>query len=221
MSSDTSDRDRPSPRRRAPAPSQASGRRRAASTGSRPTAPAAAPSDGGSDGPSDAAATWTPTPPAEVARRALARAVQAARARGVRPGQRSRAPLIAPPTAAGPDGRDPQPLGRIVGRLVNEHGWQGGLVAGQLQNRWAELVGPMVAENLRFVSFEAGLLVAQASSTSWRTQLVGMEQELLRAFAARLGEDVVLEVRVLGPSTPTFNRGPRTVRGRGARDTWG
>lgn len=164
---------------------------------------------------------WSPTPPAEVARRALARAVQAARARGVRPGQRARAALVPPPTAAGPDGRDPQPLGRIVGRLVNEQGWQGGLVAGQLQNRWAELVGPLVAENLRFVSFEAGLLVAQASSTSWRTQLVGMEQEMLRAFAERLGDGVVLEVRVLGPSTPSFNRGPRTVRGRGARDTWG
>ena len=161
------------------------------------------------------------TPPAEVARRALERAVQAARARGIRQGQRRRPALVPPPTGAGPDGRDPQPLGRLVGRLVNEHGWQGGLVAGRLQNGWAELVGPMVAENLQFVSFEAGLLVAQASSTSWRAQLAGMEQEMLRAFTERLGEDVVLEVRILGPRTPSFHHGPRTVRGRGPRDTWG
>jgi predicted nucleic acid-binding Zn ribbon protein len=32
---------------------------------------------------------------------------------------------------------------------------------------------------------------------------------------------VVREIHVLGPAGPGFKRGPRSVPGRGPRDTWG
>jgi len=162
------------------------------------------------------------TPPDQVARAALARAQEAARARGLRPGDAPRRSSAAPiATAAGPDARDPQPVGVTAGRLAAELGWRPGLVEGDLRGRWPELVGPDIAEHCRPETFEAGLLTLRASSTAWATTLTLEAQRLLGRLAEELGDGVVVEVKVLGPAGPGFGRGRRSVPGRGARDTWG
>ena len=38
---------------------------------------------------------------------------------------------------------------------------------------------------------------------------------------AGVGGDVVTKLRVVGPTAPSWKKGPRTVRGRGPRDTYG
>lgn len=181
----------------------------------------AGPAGGGAPAPDDA----TPpsrTPPDQVARAALARAQDGARARGLRPGDPPRrGSLAAPPTGAGPGARDPQLVGVSAGRLAAELGWRPGLVEGDLRGRWPQLVGPDVAEHCRPEGFEAGLLTLRASSTAWAASLTLLAPQLLRRLADDLGEGVVVEVRVLGPSGPGFSRGRRSVPGRGPRDTYG
>ena len=198
--------------------------RRTASSGS------ASSTTAGSSSATSSPATPTPaqsaeqarTPPDQVARAALSRAKEAARARGLRPGQPHRRGVFEQPTGSpGPDARDPQPVAVTAGRLAAELGWRPGLVAGGLQNRWVELVGPQVAEHAAFEAFDAGLLTVRASSTAWATNLTLLSPQLLRRFADELGEGVVVEVRVIGPQGPGFGHGRRTVRGRGPRDTWG
>ncbi len=163
----------------------------------------------------------TATPPEQVARAALARVKEAARARGLRPGDAPRRSSAVASTAAGPDARDPQPVGVTAGRLAAELGWRPGLVEGDLRGRWSELVGPDIAEHCRPETFDAGLLTLRASSTAWATTLTLEAQRLLGRLAEELGEGVVVEVKVLGPTGPGFGRGRRSVPGRGARDTWG
>lgn len=161
------------------------------------------------------------TPPDQVARAALARAQEGARARGLRPGDQPRRGTAPTPTAAGPDARDPQPVGLTAGRLAAELGWRPGLVEGDLRGRWPQLVGPEVAEHCRPEVFEAGLLTLRASSTAWAANLTLLAPQLLRRLADEVGEGVVVEVRVLGPTGPGFGRGRRSVPGRGPRDTYG
>jgi len=43
----------------------------------------------------------------------------------------------------------------------------------------------------------------------------------LRRLEDDVGEGVVRDVLVLGPAGPGFKRGPRSVPGRGPRDTYG
>jgi len=174
------------------------------------------------DAPPQPAAVPMVTPPDQVARAALARALEAARARGLRPGDKPRrASSGIRTTAAGPDARDPQPIGLTAGKLATELGWRPGLVEGDLRGRWPELVGPDIAEHCRPETFQAGLLTLRASSTAWATTLTLEAQRLLGRLAEELGEGVVVEVKVLGPSGPGFGRGRRSVPGRGPRDTWG
>ncbi|TAK70361.1 MAG: DUF721 domain-containing protein [Actinomycetota bacterium] len=57
-------------------------------------------------------------------------------------------------SGAGPDERDPQPIGRSVDRLLQERGWQGPAAVGGLTGRWADIVGPDVAAHVVPESFE-------------------------------------------------------------------
>jgi predicted nucleic acid-binding Zn ribbon protein len=163
------------------------------------------------------------TPPAEVARAALNRAKAAAAARGIRPGQepRRRTPLEAPRGSPGADGRDPRLVADTLAALVRDRGWTQDLSVGGVVGRWRDVVGDQVADHCEPETFEDGVLTVRTDSTSWATNLKLLAPQLLRRLADDVGEGVVTEVRVLGPAGPGFKRGPRSVPGRGPRDTWG
>ncbi len=163
------------------------------------------------------------TPPAQVAREALNRARAAARAKGIRPGQPSRRVLADPPpsTGARPGGRDPQTFGAVVQRLLHERGWVQDVSVGGVVGRWREVVGDQVADHCEPETFEDKVLVVRADSTAWATQVRLLTPRLLERLAQEVGEGVVESVTVLGPTGPSFRRGPKSVRGRGPRDTYG
>ncbi|HEV7647640.1 MAG TPA: DciA family protein [Actinophytocola sp.] len=122
------------------------------------------------------------------------------------------------PTA---DDRDPQPLGRLASRLAADRGWTGRLTTGQLFGRWGAIVGEEVAEHAQPVSLKDGELTIQAGSTAWATQLRLLQRQLLAKIAVGVGDGVVKRLKVHGPSKPSWRYGPRHVRGRGPRDTYG
>ena len=163
------------------------------------------------------------TPPAQVAREALNRARAAARAKGIRPGQPSRRVLADPPPSSGarPGGQDPQTFGAVVQRLLHERGWVQDVSVGGVVGRWREVVGDHVADHCEPETFEDKVLVVRADSTAWATQVRLLTPRLLERLAQEVGEGVVETVTVLGPTGPSFRRGPKSVRGRGPRDTYG
>jgi predicted nucleic acid-binding Zn ribbon protein len=163
---------------------------------------------------------------ADAARAALARARAAAAARGLRPGApiRARRRRLAGETrvsGAAPDDRDPQEFGAGLERLVAERGWGVELAVGGVLGRWPQVVGPQLAEHCRPESFDDGVLVVRADSTAWATQVRLLAQTVLRRLAEELGDGVVEQLRVQGPSAPSWRKGSRSVRGRGPRDTYG
>lgn len=165
---------------------------------------------------------------ADLAREALraARQASAARAaqratenRAARPtGQRSRRRRWSGP---GPDDRDPQPLGRVVSRVALDRGWSPRLTDATVLGRWPHLVGPDIADHCTPLSLRDGELVLQAESTAWATQLRTLQRQLVTRLAAAVGRDVVRRIRVVGPQGPSWRHGPRNVKGRGPRDTYG
>ena len=124
-------------------------------------------------------------------------------------------------SGSGADERDPQPLGRLVGRVAMERGWSGRLTTGRLFDRWHLIVGDDVAEHARPIELKDAELTVQADSTAWATQLRLLQRQLLVKIAAGVGNDVVKRLKVLGPTAPSWRYGPRHVRGRGPRDTYG
>ncbi|ONI82132.1 RNA-binding protein [Saccharothrix sp. ALI-22-I] len=163
---------------------------------------------------------------ADLARAALAAARTSAKQRGAR-GVRKGAPAATGRrrrrrwSSAGPDDRDPQPLGRLASRIAADRGWTERLAGGQVFGRWAKLVGEDVAEHAQPVAFSDGELTVQADSTAWATQLRLLQRELLKRIAAGVGDNVVKKLKVQGPAAPNWRFGPRHAPGRGPRDTYG
>ncbi|KGM15538.1 RNA-binding protein, partial [Actinotalea fermentans ATCC 43279 = JCM 9966 = DSM 3133] len=118
-------------------------------------------------------------------------------------------------------GRDPVLVGDTLSRLASERGWSEPLSVGGVVGRWREVVGDDVAEHCTPETFDDGLLVVRADSTTWATNLSLLAPQLLGRLADEVGPDVVREVRVLGPSGPRWAKGKRSVPGRGPRDTYG
>ncbi|MER7167936.1 DciA family protein [Micromonospora sp. NPDC000207] len=121
----------------------------------------------------------------------------------------------------GPDPRDPQPLGVVLGRLVKARGWAQPAAEATVFGAWEKVVGPEVAQHSRPVKLEEGELTVEARSTAWATQLRLLAGSLLKQIAQEVGHNVVRKLHIHGPAAPSWSRGPRRVRGRGPRDTYG
>jgi predicted nucleic acid-binding Zn ribbon protein len=109
----------------------------------------------------------------------------------------------------------------LVARVSLDRGWSPRLTEGAVLGRWAELVGPDIADHCTPLQLRDGELVLQAESTAWATQLRTLQRQLLARLAVAVGKDVVRRIKVVGPSAPSWRHGPRHVRGRGPRDTYG
>ncbi|YAL83295.1 DUF721 domain-containing protein [Dermacoccaceae bacterium W4C1] len=161
----------------------------------------------------------------DAAEAALARARRAARDRGLRPGsaapRRRKAGDLGRGSRSDREGRDPSPLADQMDRMLAERSWQVDVAAGSVMGRWPEIVGADIASHAAPVSFEAGVLTVRAESTAWATQLRWLTADLLARMAQAVGEGVVTDLKVVGPTAPSWKKGLRSVQGRGPRDTYG
>jgi predicted nucleic acid-binding Zn ribbon protein len=124
-------------------------------------------------------------------------------------------------TGPGPDPRDPQPFSAVLAKLVKSRGWEKPAAEATVFGEWAKVVGAEVAEHSRPVKLEGGELTVEAESTAWATQLRLLAAKLLAQIAGQVGHNVVTKLHIHGPAAPSWNKGPRRVRGRGPRDTYG
>lgn len=121
----------------------------------------------------------------------------------------------------GPDPRDPQPFGAVLAHLLKTRGWQKPAAEARLFGAWSAVVGPDLADHCRPVKLDDGDLLVEAESTAWATQLRLLSGRLLARIAAELGRGVVTKLTIHGPTAPAWAKGPKRVRGRGPRDTYG
>ena len=161
-----------------------------------------------------------PARPSDIARAAL-EAARAASASRPRPTRRRVAGPRRSWSGPGPGADDPQPLGRLVDSLVSNEDWTSHTLVGSVFGRWDTIVGPDIAAHCRPETLSEGVLLVTAESTAWATQLRLLAPTILGKLRAQVGGDVVTSLRVVGPTAPSWKKGPRSVRGRGPRDTYG
>jgi predicted nucleic acid-binding Zn ribbon protein len=109
----------------------------------------------------------------------------------------------------------------VLARLVKARGWQRATAEATVFGSWERVVGADVAAHCRPLKLENGELTVEAESTAWATQLRLLAAKLLTRIAGEIGPNVVTRLHIHGPAAPSWNRGPRRVRGRGPRDTYG
>jgi predicted nucleic acid-binding Zn ribbon protein len=124
-------------------------------------------------------------------------------------------------TSAFGSGRDPHAIGEAIDTLAAEFGWTSPLAQHELLASWAELAGEETARHSTPESIDAGLLTVRCDSTAWATQLRLIRSDIVTRIAQRFPDAGIQSVRFLGPDAPSWKKGPRSVPGRGPRDTYG
>ncbi|MGP6174229.1 DciA family protein [Corynebacterium sp. A21] len=127
----------------------------------------------------------------------------------------------------GPDGRrlpkrpNLDNFGAVLGTEIVRRGWRRELAGGWVQSHWEELVGEKIAQHTTVEMLKDKALFITCDSTAWATNLRMMQRQILQAIAAKVGPDVISELKIYGPKAPSWRKGPLHVKGRGPRDTYG
>lgn len=118
-------------------------------------------------------------------------------------------------------GRDPRGLGDVFERMTTELGWESPIAQAELLVAWPGIVGEETAAHASPIGIEGGMLTVRCDSTAWATQLRSMTAAIVTEVGRRYPAAGVDAVKFLGPDTPSWKRGRRTIPGRGPRDTYG
>ncbi|MDH6182359.1 putative nucleic acid-binding Zn ribbon protein [Microbacteriaceae bacterium SG_E_30_P1] len=119
------------------------------------------------------------------------------------------------------DDRDPHGISDVLDGLTTKMGWTSPLARSELLASWSEIVGDEIAAHTSPTSIENGVLTVSCDSTAWATQLRLMRSTVTTTIASRYPDAGVESVRFEGPGVPSWKRGPRSIPGRGPRDTYG
>jgi predicted nucleic acid-binding Zn ribbon protein len=117
---------------------------------------------------------------------------------------------------------DPTLISDVLTNLVSDRQWESGLAEGNLFAQWEKIVGSDIATHTTPISILDGVLLIQCSSTAWATQLQSVHDQLVATISSSAPGALVESLRFTGPTSPTWKKGIRTIRGaRGPRDTYG
>lgn len=130
-------------------------------------------------------------------------------------------------SGAGPDERDPAMLSGLIERLIINKGWDLQVATGKLQGQWGLIVGHEIASHVLIESFnldpsgQSGTLILRAETSAWATQIRLLLPTISQRVGQEIGQGRISEIKVLGPTAPSWKHGQRSVKGRGPRDTYG
>ena len=118
-------------------------------------------------------------------------------------------------------GRDPIAASSTIDALIADFSWEGELSEADLFNSWSNVVGADTAAASMPESLREGTLTVRCKSTAWATQLRLMQSEILVRLNQAYPMLEITALKLLGPDAPSWKKGPRSVPGRGPRDTYG
>ncbi len=92
------------------------------------------------------------------------------------------------------DGAGPTPVGRAVERAVRSLGLGGRLQEVTLLERWAEIVGPVVAAHAQPREVRGGVLIVEIDHPTWMWELRSMKGLMIRKINAAVGRGFIREI---------------------------
>ena len=110
----------------------------------------------------------------------------------------------------GKPGRDPVGLASVLAGYAQANAWTPHLKVARLANDWEGVVGKMIADHSTVLSFRDGVLIIQAQSPVWATQLNYMIPQLKERIRQELEGVPVERIVVRAPTDQAFTKGKWT-----------
>ena len=89
----------------------------------------------------------------------------------------------------------PRRLDDVLKGLLKQSPLNDGLERQEVLSCWPEVVGTEIARHSRAVSLQDGLLLVQVDGSVWAQELALLRNRIVSAFAERLGDGAVREIR--------------------------
>ncbi|KAM9862080.1 hypothetical protein ACI1US_02008 [Leucobacter sp. BZR 635] len=109
----------------------------------------------------------------------------------------------------------------MLDSIVADMGWSSELEQAKIIEDWPVFVGEATAEHTTVIGIRDGVLEIQCDSTTWATELRRLRAEMLTRLLTEYPDAEIRDLRFRAPGAPSWRHGPRVVRGRGPRDTYG
>ena len=107
------------------------------------------------------------------------------------------APGDGPSAQYGPRSDTPTAIGDVAAVLVRRRDWQRRLEGSQIHRVWQEVAGEAVADHVRPVRLLGGVLLLEADSGAWATQVRYLSASLIERANAELGAALVERVQIV------------------------
>jgi predicted nucleic acid-binding Zn ribbon protein len=117
--------------------------------------------------------------------------------------------------------REPISAAEGVEMLLDDFDWQQRVDKQSLLLEWDRLIGPENAAASTPREIRNGTLSIGCRSTAWATQLRLLKDQILARIQEQYPDLGVKDLVFFGPAAPSWKKGPRSVPGRGPRDTYG
>lgn len=127
----------------------------------------------------------------------------------------------------GPDGRAKRrslgvpSLGDVLRKTIKEQGWEEQLGHGWVFGHWEDLVGETVAAHSAPDRVDNKILHITCDNSAWATNLRYLQSQILATIAEKIGDDIIVELRIHGPKQHRNYEGPMWVKPQGSNDTYG
>jgi predicted nucleic acid-binding Zn ribbon protein len=118
-------------------------------------------------------------------------------------------------------GRDFVLAAESLDELVDQFHWNSQLDQAALFANWVNVVGKDSAGASEPEELINGVLTVRCRSTAWATQLRLLQPKIFEKLVDLHPKLQITDIRFIGPTAPSWKKGPRSVPGRGPRDTYG
>lgn len=118
-------------------------------------------------------------------------------------------------------GREPRPLADTLAVMSTDLGWTQLLAETSITQNWSDLVGSSMAEHARVLEVSEGVIRVQCDSTAWATELRRMRTQVITRIQQEYPDAHIEEIKFIAPNAPSWKHGPKSIPGRGPRDTYG
>jgi predicted nucleic acid-binding Zn ribbon protein len=93
-------------------------------------------------------------------------------------------------------------VGSVLPRVLRELKLDRTMASQPAVTLWPETVGAKIAQRARAIAVDGKVLVVMVDGQAWMTQLRFLKPELLKKIAARMGKDVITDIRLVLGSKP-------------------
>lgn len=88
-----------------------------------------------------------------------------------------------------------QPISRLIEGALRKCGLHERLEERAILLKWRDLVGAKIADQVRAVDLQDGILILDADHGAWRQEMTMLAPQIIKKFNAMFGEDTVTEVQ--------------------------